>query len=200
VDCISSLGATPLDLREVYLATGTSGKSLGSYAGVAILFADPQAAARLEHNNVPTYLDAGAALRTKGPCFTFPSPMLLALDAALREYETPERAASVYARYRELGTLIRNRLRGLGLTPLAAAEDSASPVITTFAPPEDKSAMRFVARCRKLGYAIGGESGYLAQRRFVQIATMGAVTRPQIEPLFDKLQEWLAGKAVLAAR
>src|SRR5207248_1146340 len=26
VDCISSLGATPLDLREVYLATGATGK------------------------------------------------------------------------------------------------------------------------------------------------------------------------------
>ena len=28
VDCISSLGAVPLDLREVYLATGSTGKAL----------------------------------------------------------------------------------------------------------------------------------------------------------------------------
>ena len=30
------LGAVPLDLRHVYLASGATGKSLGSYAGAAI--------------------------------------------------------------------------------------------------------------------------------------------------------------------
>ena len=36
---VACLGAVPLDLRGVYLATGSSGKALGSYAGVAMVFA-----------------------------------------------------------------------------------------------------------------------------------------------------------------
>ena len=39
----------------------------------------------------------------------------------------------------------------------------------------------------RLGYSIGGESGYLAQRGLVQIANMGAVRAEQIEQLFDQL-------------
>jgi hypothetical protein len=38
VDCISSLGAVPLDLRGIYLASGTSGKALGSLTGLAMVF------------------------------------------------------------------------------------------------------------------------------------------------------------------
>src|SRR5207237_6948898 len=41
IDCISSLGAVPVNLAEVFLATASSGKSLGSYAGAALVFADP---------------------------------------------------------------------------------------------------------------------------------------------------------------
>ena len=57
--------------------------------------------------------------------------------------------------------------------------------------------MAFVARCRGWGYAIGGESAYLAQRRLVQIATMGAITREKFEGVFDRLQRWLAQRPVL---
>ncbi len=39
LDCISSLGAAPVDLDGVWLASGGSGKALGSYAGVGMVFA-----------------------------------------------------------------------------------------------------------------------------------------------------------------
>src|SRR5262249_1444132 len=55
VDCISSLGAVPLDLREVYLATGATGKSLGSYAGLAIVFTGAAELAGVDLNRVPSY-------------------------------------------------------------------------------------------------------------------------------------------------
>ncbi len=197
VDCISSLGAVPLDLREVYLATGATGKSLGSYAGTSILFADAEALRKVDRRLVPSYFDIQAALESEGPCYTFPSPTLAALEAALREYATPQRAEATYARYQELGRFVREQLRQLDLPPLAADECSC-PVVTTFAPPGNESSVSFVARCRAWGYAIGGESTYLAQRRLVQIATMGAITRDQFEGLFDHLEHWLAQKPVLA--
>src|SRR5262249_17464295 len=91
VDCISSLVAVPVDFRQVCLATGATGKSLGSYAGAALIFANGEAPEKLDRRHVPSYLDLAAALASEGPCYTFPSPTLLALEAALQEYATPER-------------------------------------------------------------------------------------------------------------
>jgi aspartate aminotransferase-like enzyme len=198
VDCISSLGAVPIQLQDVFLATGSSGKSLGSIAGAALVFADPGALERIDRSRIPSYFDLVAALTTEGPCYTFPSPTLLALEAALGEYSTPERAQAVYNRYAQLSRYVRRQLRELGLPPLARDED-ASPVVTTFAPPGNESAVAFVERCLSWGIAIGGQSGYLAQRRLVQIATMGAVSQPMCEALFGPLATYLAREPALAA-
>jgi aspartate aminotransferase-like enzyme len=88
---------------------------------------------------------------------------------------------------------VRQQLRELGLEPLAQ-EEWACPVVTTFTPPGGESSLAFVQRCRAWGFAIGGESAYLAQRRYVQIATMGAVTRDMVSPLFGHIGRWLSGK------
>jgi aspartate aminotransferase-like enzyme len=185
-DCVSSLGAVPLDLRGVYLASGSTGKSLGSYAGIAIVFAAAAELGRLDLGRVPSYFDVPAALASPGPRYTFPSPTLQALHAALEAYATPEQARATYARYAELGAYVRQQLRAASIEPLAA-ESWASPVVTTFAPPGEESSEAFVARCRAWGFSIGGQSGYLAERRLVQIATMGAVERADLAPLFARL-------------
>jgi aspartate aminotransferase-like enzyme len=187
-DCISSIGATPLDLSEVYLASGATGKALGSYAGAALIFADLRKLGHLDLGRVPSYLDLPAALRTVGPRYTFPSSTLCALGTALAAFETPEKAATCFERYRQLGTFVRVRLREVGLPPLAG-EDCAAPVITTFAPPAGEVSEAFVARCHFWGFSIGGASGYLQERRLVQIATMGAVRQEDVAPLFDHLLE-----------
>jgi aspartate aminotransferase-like enzyme len=186
-DCISSLGAVPLDLSELYLASGATGKSLGSYAGTAIVFAHAELLGAVDTGRVPSYLDLPAALTTVGPRYTFPSPTLQALAAALEEYSTPERAWARYSHYAALGAYVREQVRQAGLEPLAE-EAHACPVVTTFHPPGEVTSREFVKRCRRWGFAIGGESGYLAERRLVQIATMGALTRADCEPLLQRLR------------
>jgi aspartate aminotransferase-like enzyme/N-acyl-L-homoserine lactone synthetase len=198
VDCISSLGAVPLDLRNVYLATGATGKSLGSYAGVAIVFADATLLTGLDMGNVPSYFDIPAALASEGPRFTFPSPSLMALDAALAAYADNKKAQARFDHYRRMGAYVRHQLRILGLEPLAA-EEVACPVVTTFAPPNEESSEEFVARCRSWGFSIGGQSGYLAQRRLIQIATMGATRRDDCAPLFEHLAKYLIPETSLMA-
>src|SRR5262249_1834555 len=148
VDCISSLGAVPLDLRGVYLATGATGKSLGAYAGVAIIFADPASLSALDMSRRPSYLGIPAAIASKGRRCTFPSPGVQAMDAALAEYATPDLAQAQFEHYVALGAYVREQLREIGLEPLAD-EACACPVVTTFAPPGDESSEAFVARCRK---------------------------------------------------
>jgi aspartate aminotransferase-like enzyme len=194
VDCVSSLGAVPLDLSGVYLATGATGKSLGAYAGAALIFADARALARIDRSQVPSYFDLAAALASDGPCYTFPSPTLRALEAALADYATPEKAQARYERYAALGAYVRQQLRELGLEPVAP-EGWACPVVTTFAPPGDEPSGAFVERCRAWGFVIGGQSGYLAERRLVQIATMGAVGREDCAPFFKHLRRLVGAEA-----
>jgi aspartate aminotransferase-like enzyme len=191
MDCISSLGAVPIDLTEVYLASGASGKALGSYAGTAIVFAQARSLTHLDTSCVPSYLDLPASLATVGPRYTFPSPNMLALEAAVSEYRSKFLAESRYAHYADLGFYIRQQLRQVGFEPLAD-EACAAPVVTTFAPPGNESSAAFVARCREWGFEIGGQSGYLAERRLVQIATMGSLSHGDCAPLFDRLRRWLA--------
>lgn len=183
-DCVSSLGAVPLDLGGVYLASGTAGKSLGAYAGIAMVFADARSLRRMDRGRTPSYLDLPAMLTASGPRYTFPSPPVAALEAALRDYAEPPLAAARYARYARLGAYVRRRLRELKIAPLAD-EPVAGSVLTTFAAPGGLSATAMIERARQWGYAIAGESQYLARRSLVQIATMGAVTRRQVAGFFD---------------
>jgi aspartate aminotransferase-like enzyme len=197
-DCVSSLGAVPLDLGGLWLASGASGKALGSFAGLAFVFADPAALAEVDTDRVPNYFDVVSALAEPGPRYTVPSPLLLALAAALEEYATPELARLRYDFYAELGALVRERLRAAGIAPLA--DDScASPVITTFAPPDGGSSAEFVSRCAGWGYQVAGHSGYLAERGLVQVATMGAIRRADVAGFFDRLERARSGRAGLAA-
>ena len=38
VDCISSIGAIPIDLKDVYFASGVSGKAMKSFTGLSFVF------------------------------------------------------------------------------------------------------------------------------------------------------------------
>jgi aspartate aminotransferase-like enzyme len=182
-DCVSSLGAVPLDLGGVHLASGSTGKALGAYAGIAIVFADAAALGGVDPERVPSCLDVPATLATVGPRYTFSSPLLRALEVALDAYAAGDR----FAEYAELGRRVRRRLREVGLDPLAP-EEWAAPVITTFAAPGGASSEAFVARRREEGFEVGGESAYLAERRLVQVATMGHVARDEVDRFFDGLR------------
>ena len=188
VDCVSSLATVPVDLSSVWLGTGASGKAIGSYAGIAFVFADPASLSHLDSANLPTYLDIAAAIATDGPRFTVPSPLINALDAALEVLATDEKRKARFEQIAKVGGLVRSRLEKAGFTVMAPAK-IANPSIVTFAPPESMTTAEFVEMCRGWGYQIAGQSGYLAERRLVQIAVMGAVSTRDVEPLLDKLEQ-----------
>jgi len=186
-DCVSSIGAVPLDLSEVYLASGTSGKALASSSGIALVFADKRDLRELNTARVPSYLDLPATLACEGPRFTFPSGLLYGLAATLAEYNTPLRAQRRYENYATIGRYVRRQLQRMDLAPIASERD-ACPTISTFAPWAGWTSAAFVELCRSAGYLVAGQSSYLTERNLVQIATMGAVTRGDCEPLFRCLE------------
>ncbi len=189
-DCISSVGAVSLELSDIHLATGASGKSLGALAGLAMVFAAPGVLAAVAADRLPAYLDLPATLATTGARFTFPSPLLRALGSALEGYSTPASRQQRYQHYQNLGRYVRGQLRALGLPPLVS-EEWAAPVLTTFTPLPHEAPDRFRERCRDWGYELAGQSSYLNQRGWLQIATMGEISKEDCAPFFDKLAGWL---------
>ncbi len=189
-DCVSSIGAVPLDLSEVYVASGTSGKALGSYSGVAIVFANRRALRDIDGCHMPSYLDLPTTLAHKGPRFTFPAALIQSLAAALSAYD-PAHCEVRYATLAALGRHVRRKLRCVRLAPMAR-ECDAGPTIATFTPPHEMTSSAFVDLCRSWGFLVGGQSGYLAERRLVQIATMGATTRAACAPLFEHLERFVS--------
>ncbi len=191
LDCVSSLGSLPFDLHGIYLASGASGKALASYAGVGIVFAEPDALTNVDSSNIISYLDVKAAVETVGPRFTHPSPSITALRVALKQYQSESKRNARYAQYQELGQYIRSQLSSLGIEALVPDEPAASPVITTFTCPNDMECPEFLTLCQNWGYILSGLSSYLKQRRWAQIVTMGAITHTHCEPFFNKFDHWL---------
>jgi aspartate aminotransferase-like enzyme/GNAT superfamily N-acetyltransferase len=165
LDCISSIGASPVDLTGVHLATCVSGKALSAFPGLAIVFhhgpvvASPAA---------PRYLDLGYYAAQSGVPFTGSSNLIHALQAALvrSDWQTKFRATEV------TGAWLRRELRAAGIA-VVAPEACAAPAVTTLALPPAVSSRVTGERLRHSGFLVGYQSAYLVKRNWLQIALMG---------------------------
>ena len=185
-DCVSSLGAVELSRvgQRLFLASGVSGKALGSYAGLAFIFLSEEAAnARQICDLCPTF-DVINSVRSVGPVSTLPSPIVLAALEGLREhYDGEAGRRERYRHYDHLGRWARKRAQEAGLATFAAEADSA-PTIMTFPMPTPQ----FARDCLRAGFRIAHESNYLLERGWGQIATMGDLDGAALEPLFASIQ------------
>ena len=126
LDCVSSLGVLPVDLRRVHLASSTSGKGLAAVAGIGVVFhREPVAPSPV---GVPRALDLGLYASDEGVPFTLGSNVLAALHAALHLTDWQEK----HARVAELGARLRgdrlhahlreHRCRGAGADRAVAVD------------------------------------------------------------------------------
>lgn len=185
-DCVSSLGA--VDLGDIgprlFLASGVSGKALGSFAGLAFGFLSERAIDMLRGREICPTFDLLRVVASSGPVSTLPSPIVVAAMEALREQYDGEAARnSRYLHYDELGRWARLRCREAGLE-IVAEEADAAPTIVSFPLPSG----RFARECFHAGFRIAHESDYLRDRGWGQIATMGKLDRDALEPLFASMQ------------
>ncbi len=187
LDCISSIGATPVDLSDAWLASGASGKALAAYPGLGLVFSGyrPQ-----PDETLPRYLDLGlhcAGEDSGAVPFTLSSNLLAALDAGLaRQSEV------LLSRVEREGRWLRRQLRDLGFT-LVAAESESAGAVTTIALPSRSStghALEAPQMGRNLeahGFYTSYASGYLRRRNWLQICLMGDTNRAQLERLLPVL-------------
>jgi aspartate aminotransferase-like enzyme len=187
-DCVSSIGAVETgQSTPLFLASGVSGKALGSYAGLSFVFASDEALDRLEGRQLCPSFDLVQSIRHRGPLSTISTPLVAALHRALdQNFANSSAAQDRFLQQRELGRWVRAQIRASGLSPIAAEQDAA-PTITSFPLP----APGFARFCRRAGFRIAHESDYLRTRGWGQIATMGNISRSAIEPVFAALLDRL---------
>jgi aspartate aminotransferase-like enzyme len=198
LDCVSSIGAAPIpaDAGHLLLASGVSGKSLGAYAGLAMVYVSDACRRLLKDKELCPSFDLLCMREARGPVSTISSPSLFALAQALEDSYgftdamTGNAISRRFAEYRHLGELVRAELRAAGLRPLAA-EAVAAPNITTF----DLPYASFPEECARYGYVIAHESPYLQTRGWGQIATMGDIREETLARFFEAMGSLLARRA-----
>ncbi len=179
-DCISSLGAVPVDLRGVQLATATSGKGLGAFPGLALVFHDY--APRPEPDRLPGYLDLGHWAAHDSAAHTHPSNLVAALAVAVRQ-ATPERRR----RIAENGAWLRQALRARG-GAVVAPESAACPALVTLAVEPAGQAVLLGEELERRGFWLNFRSGHLKERGWIQAALLGDPPRADLERFLHALQ------------
>lgn len=175
LDCISSFGALSFDLKGVYLATGVSGKAIGSMTGLAFVFSNHWID---ESKCLPAYLDLGCYAEGKIP-FTVSSQMLKGLEVALKTYIDDNRYAILNERY----SMLREIEQQLELEFLT---QQGYPMIVTF---KTKSLPKYLGDDARLsGFDLHDQSLYLKERKWVQMS----IIQPNFEQSFEKFREWLS--------
>lgn len=177
LDACSSLGTVPLDLSSVYMASAVSGKGLGSYPGLAMVFHNDTVS---PDANLPAYLDLGLYEKSDTVPFTHSSNSVAALRAALAHNRFPDPL---------LATEIRNQLRDAGFEVLGDAR--YSPGIMTIALPSGTDARAVGDALKANGIEISYESDYLLKRNWVQIALMGHLDPKYVKQASAELREML---------
>lgn len=179
-DCISSLGAVPVDLRGVHLATATSGKGLGAFPGLALVFHDYLP--RPEPERLSGYLDLGHWAAHDSAAHTHSSNLVAALAAALRQ-ATPDRMQ----RIAENGAWLRAALRALGYR-IVAPESAACPAVVTLALDDARRAQGLAEELEQRGFWLNFRSSHLRSRHWIQAALLGDPPRSGLEQFVQVLR------------
>ena len=131
-DCISSIGLVPVNLEQIYLASGASGKGLAAYPGLSMVYYNHSITSS---TTLPRYLDLGWYAEHQGIAFTHSSNLVQALDAAVKQNDWERKFAEVA----EVSIRLRSRLRELGFRLLATSAEAMPGVVTIVLLPEQNS-------------------------------------------------------------
>jgi len=169
VDCMSSIGTHPLDLSHVTMATGSSGKGLASFPGLALVFSniDP-----MTDHSIPMYLDLDYYAEKNHIPFTISSNLV----RALKESITEKNSASQLQLIEEYSGLFFEIFDGYQLVPFSR---SASKVFTLSFPGETSEA--FIMEMASNKILLSFESNYLRQRSWMQVAVFGCYEEAELD-------------------
>ena len=177
LDCISTVGAVPVDLSGVFLASCASGKGLRAYPGLSMIFYNHEIAPN-GAPNLPRYLDLDFYARQDGIPFTFSSNLLHALRAAVRRVNWEKRFSDI----EDLSGWLRERLIENGFH-LVGNGARVSPAVITLQLPNDLSSVKFGGAMQEAGYLLSFNSEYLRGKNWVQVCLLGEIAREKVVAL-----------------
>lgn len=182
IDAVSSLGAAPVDLGGVSLASATSGKALGALPGIAIVLRDD--APLVPRTDAPRAIDLTLHAALDGIPHTISSTLLFALDAALASMSDAawrERHANTA----HLARGVRAGCTDLGFRVVAAA--AHFDAVTTLEPPPGRSSVELGAALDARGIELHYRTRELRERNWLQVALMGEHTDAEVRRLLEAL-------------
>jgi aspartate aminotransferase-like enzyme len=185
LDCISSVGTVPVDLSRVHFGSCVSGKALGSFPGLSMVFYNHDLPAAPD---LPRYLDLGYYAAQSGIPFTHSSNLLYALQTALRRTCWAEK----FQQLADVASWLRTRLRALGFQ-IVAADPYASPAVVSIALPSGVNSADIGWQLYREGYLLSYKSEYLLRRNWIQICVMGEWSRENLETLPEVLSNICSG-------
>ncbi len=180
LDCISSVGTTPVDLTRVYLASCASGKGLRSYPGVSMVFYNHQV--QPAGDQLPRDLDLGYYAQQDGIPFTFSSNLLNAILAAVRGVNWDRRCGELV----ETSEWLRSNLVESGFD-LVGGNANKSPAVITIALPETLNSVTIGNLLQESGFLLSYNSDYLLRKNWMQICLMGEIAREKVVALTGAL-------------
>jgi aspartate aminotransferase-like enzyme len=178
-------------LKQVYLATATSGKALGAVTGLALVFYNTPLAPAPDQ--LPSYLDLGSYRKADGVPFTTNTNLVYALSVALDTF-----GERTYPMIAEDGAKLRRSLRKLGVQVLAP-EEVASPAVTTIKLPPKVSSVAVGDKLAEHGFLLSYQSRYLVERNWIQICLMGDYRTDALPDLMRVLEYLVASLEQVAA-
>lgn len=188
VDIISTFGIMPIDLRDIYFASAVSGKGVGGYPGLSMVFySHPIQPPRL---NVPRYLDLYVYAENDGIPYTHSSNLMEALGEALTRY--PE--AANFEQLKKKASWLCQELKNMGCE-IVSRQDGASPAVVTIALPDDINSEKFGDKLADNGCLLSYQSGYLLRSNRVQICMMSKINKKSLQQLLGHMQTHIRGCA-----
>ena len=181
LDCISTIGNMPVDLNNVYLASASSGKGIGSFPGLALVFSSYQPTSS---RSLPRNLDLGLYQDKKGIPFTISSNLVYALKMAVKLMNP---STSLHEAVKA-SKFLRNSIEEMGLEAIGDLKNS-SPAVTTIQLSKTLNSVDVGNKLKKSGFELSFNSEYLVKRNWIQICLMGNWSKTAVNSFPETLKE-----------
>lgn len=173
LDCVSSFGALPFSLADIYLATGVSGKAIGAMSGLSFVFSNHEI---MDSEYLPSYLDLGLYAKGNIP-FTFSSQQLNGLNQALCQYKNEKRFEVLKDRFNRLLLAEKNG-------EMKFLTKSGYPMIVTLQGLETTPNLAEDAALS--GFDLHYKSIYLREKSWTQLS----IIQPNFDDAWEKFLKW----------
>ncbi|MEI5892186.1 aminotransferase class V-fold PLP-dependent enzyme [Bacillus cereus] len=180
VDCISSIGAIPIDLKAVYFASGVSGKAIKSFTGVSFVFHNHNVKV---NETLPAYMDIGMYEENESIPYSHSWNLIYALQEALKRFEDEK----VYVKIKETYDYMEEAIISIGLK-LVSPKEHAAPIILTIVLSEGLSSKAVGDALALQGYIVHYESAYLQKNNWIQIACLNHYKERDMKRMLNCLQ------------